>query len=78
MNKKPKYLESVQGVMNRMASNSVMLKGRAVTMVAGTIVFVGKNTDKLYFPVTYVRTCGCFLRIGCLLFVSREIVSLVV
>ena len=54
MNKKLKHLELVQGVMNRMASNSFMLKGWAVTLVAGLIALAGKDTDKLYFLVAYV------------------------
>lgn len=54
MNKKLKHLELVQGVMNRMASNSFMLKGWAVTLVAGIFALAGKDTDKLYFLVAYV------------------------
>ena len=39
MDKKLKHLEMVQGVINRMASNSFMLKGWAVTLVAGIFAF---------------------------------------
>jgi hypothetical protein len=37
-----------------MASNSFMLKGWAVTLVAGIFVLAGKDTDKLYFLVAYI------------------------
>lgn len=53
-NKKIKHLELVQGVINRMANNSFMLKGWAVTLVAGVFVLAGKDTDKLYFLVAYI------------------------
>lgn len=51
MENKHKYLEFLQSVINRMASNSFMLKGWAVTLVAGIFVLAGKDTDKLYFLV---------------------------
>lgn len=54
MDKKLKHLELVQGVINRMANNSFMLKGWAVTLVAGIFALAGKDTDKLYFLVAYV------------------------
>lgn len=54
MDKKLKHLELIQGVINRLASNSFMLKGWAVTLVAGIFVLAGKETDKLYFLVAYI------------------------
>lgn len=54
MNDKIKYLEMIQGVINRMANNSFALKGWAVTLVAGTFVLAGKSTDSVYFLVAYV------------------------
>ena len=54
MEDKRKHLELVQGVINRMASNSFMLKGWAVTLVAGIFALAGKDMDKLYFLVAYV------------------------
>ena len=54
MEDKHKHLELVQGVINRMTSNSFMLKGWAVTLVAGIFALAGKDTDKLYFLVAYV------------------------
>lgn len=54
MENKVKHLELVQGVINRMASNSFMLKGWSVTLVAGIFALSGKDADKLYFLVAYV------------------------
>lgn len=54
MDKKLNHLEMIQGVINRMASNSFALKGWAVTLVAGIFVLAGKDTDKLYFLVAYI------------------------
>ena len=50
MDKKLKHLELVQSVINRMASNSFMLKGWAVTLVAGIVKskFVCKFIFQLY------------------------------
>ncbi len=54
MDQKLKHLELVQGVISRMANNSFMLKGWAVTLVAGIFALAGKDTDKLYFLVAYI------------------------
>lgn len=54
MENKIKHLEMIQGVINRMASNSFMLKGWAVTLVAGIFALADKDTDKLYFLVAYI------------------------
>ena len=54
MESKFKHLELVQSIINRMASNSFLLKGWAVTLVAGIFALAGKDTDKLYFLIAYV------------------------
>lgn len=54
MEEKIKHLELVQGVINRMANNSFLLKGWAVTLVAGIFALAGKDTDKLYFLAAYI------------------------
>ena len=51
---KIKYLEMIQGVINRLANNSFMLKGWAVTLVAGIFVLASKDTDKLYLLVAFI------------------------
>lgn len=54
MDNKIKHLEMTQSIISRMASNSFLLKGWAVTLVAGIFALAGKDTDKLYFLVAYV------------------------
>lgn len=54
MENKIKHLEFIQGVINRMANNSFMLKGWAVTLIAGIFALAGKDTDKMYFLVAYI------------------------
>ena len=49
-----KHLEIIQGVINRMASNSFSLKGWAVTLVVGIFTLVEKNTDRMYFLTVYI------------------------
>ncbi len=49
-----KYFEMIQGVINRMASNSFMLKGWAVTLVSGIFILASKDADKTYFLVAYI------------------------
>ena len=48
---KHKYMDLVQGVINRMASNSFALKGWAVTLVAGIFALASKDADKCYFII---------------------------
>lgn len=54
MDNKLKHLELVQGVINRMAGNSFMLKGWAVTLVVGVFSLSDLNTDKIYFIIAYI------------------------
>lgn len=54
MENKRKHLELIQNIIGRMARNSFMLKGWAVTLVAGIFALAGKDTDKLYFWVAYI------------------------
>ena len=51
---KIRYLEMIQGIINRKAGNSFALKGWAVTLISGIFVLAGKDTDKMYFLVAYI------------------------
>ena len=60
--KKIAHLEMIQGVINRMASNSFALKGWTVTLVAGIFVLSSKNVNEVFFLVAYLPTiCFWFL-----------------
>ena len=54
MGNKEKHLEFIQGIINRMASNSFALKGWAVTLVAGIFALASRDSEKLFFLVAYI------------------------
>lgn len=51
---KIRYLEMIQNIMTRMSTNSFMLKGWAVTLVAGIFVLSAKDSNPMYFLLAYV------------------------
>jgi len=54
MENRIKHLELIQGLINRMSSNSFMLKGWAVTLVAGIFALSANGTDKRFFIIAYI------------------------
>jgi hypothetical protein len=44
----------IQDIISRMAGNSFLLKGWAVTLIAGIFALSSNDTDKLYFLVAYI------------------------
>lgn len=54
MDKKVNHLQMIQGVISRMANNSFALKGWAVTLVSGIFALASKDSDKMYFLVSYI------------------------
>ena len=54
MEKKIAHLEMIQGVINRMGSNSFALKGWSVTLVAGIFALASKDANKMFFLITYI------------------------
>jgi hypothetical protein len=53
---KLKHLEMLQAVINRMASNSFVFKGWAVTIIAGLSAFAAKDADKKLLLVALFAT----------------------
>ncbi len=49
MEAKIHYLEMIQGIIDRMGSNSFMLKGWAITLAVGVFALSDKDSDKLFF-----------------------------
>jgi len=49
-----KHLEMIQNVTMRMASNSFMLKGWAVTLVAGTFFLSARESNTLLYLVAFL------------------------
>ncbi len=54
MENKVKHLEMIQGVINRMAANSFMLKGWAITLVSSFFALSNKDSNPMYFLVVYI------------------------
>lgn len=54
MEKKIKHLEMIQDIISRMASNSFMLKGWAVTLVAGMFVLASRDASWVFFCLAYI------------------------
>jgi uncharacterized membrane protein len=53
MENKHKHLEFIQTVINRMAGNSFLLKGWAITLVAALFALSAKDTNTNYFLIAY-------------------------
>ena len=53
MESKLKHLEMIQGVINRMASNSFFLKGWSVTLISALFALAAKDTIQLFIYLAY-------------------------
>jgi hypothetical protein len=53
MEAKLKHLEMIQGVINRMANNSFLLKGWSVVLVSALFALAAKDSNKLYIYLAY-------------------------
>ena len=51
---KIRFLEMIQSIMTRMSTNSFMLKGWAVTLVAGIFALSAREANSMYFLISYV------------------------
>lgn len=56
MDSKYKHLEMIQAIINRMASNSFVFKGWAVTIIAGISAFAAKDSNKRLLLVAFFAT----------------------
>ena len=54
MERKIRYLEFIQNIISRMANNSFMLKGWAITLVSGIFVLIPQNINKLNLGIMYI------------------------
>jgi len=54
MEAKLKYLEFIQAIINRMNSNSFMLKGWCITLVSALFALAAKDANQLYVIVAYI------------------------
>jgi len=51
---KIRHLEMIQGVITRMASNSFMLKGWTVVIIAGVFMLATRDSDMFFLLVAYI------------------------
>jgi hypothetical protein len=54
MEAKIKHLEFIQAAINRMASNSFLLKGWTVTLTGGLLALTFKQIDRRYLYISFV------------------------
>lgn len=59
--KKVAHLGFVQSIITRLAGNSALLKGWAVTLVAATFALAAKDTDVRFILIAYVPTIAFWL-----------------
>jgi hypothetical protein len=54
MEKKLKHLEFLQAAVGRMASNLFLLKGWAITLIAGLFALAAKDSNPAYYFIAYM------------------------
>jgi hypothetical protein len=59
MESKLKHLELIQGVINRMAGNSFLLKGWSVTLVSALFALAAKDSNPFFIYLAYFP-CASF------------------
>ena len=70
MDQKLTHLQLIQGVINRLAQNSFLLKGWSVTLVAALFALAARDANKNYVIVAYVPVLVFWLIDA--YFISRE------
>ena len=59
METKLKHLEMTQGIINRMAGNSFLLKGWSVTLISALFALAAKDSNPLFLYLAYFP-CAAF------------------
>ncbi len=54
MEERMKHLEMIQGIIQRMANNSFLMKGWVVTLIVAVFVLADSTTNQNYFWVAFV------------------------
>lgn len=71
MEKKLKHLEMIQGVINRMAHCSFLLKGWSVILVSGLFALAAKDSNILFIYLAYLPVIVFWILDGYYLFQER-------
>jgi hypothetical protein len=53
MENKLKHLEIIQNIINRMASNSFLVKGWCITLVSAVFVLSGKDANTMFIAIAF-------------------------
>ncbi len=70
MQNKIRHLEFIQNIINRMANNSFIIKGWAITLVAALFALSSKDTNKNYIVISFLPVIVFWILDG--YFLSRE------
>lgn len=70
MENKIKHLEFIQSIINRMASNSFIMKSWAITLVAALFALSSKDANKNYIIISFLSVIVFWILDG--YFLSRE------
>ncbi|MFQ5551740.1 MAG: hypothetical protein ACE5FJ_10940 [Gemmatimonadales bacterium] len=57
MDEKVKHLEFIQGVINRLSTNSFLLKGWSVVLVSALFALSASDADVMFVYLAYVPAC---------------------
>ena len=71
MEKKMKHLELIQGVINRMAHCSFLLKGWSVILVSGLFALAAKDANPLFVYLAYLPVIAFWVLDGYYLYQER-------
>lgn len=71
MEKKLKHLEMVQGIINRMAHCSFLLKGWSVILISGLFALAAKDANVLFVYLAYLPVIAFWILDGYYLYQER-------
>ena len=71
MDSKLKHLDLIQGVINRMAHCSFLLKGWSVILISGLFALAAKDKNALFIYLTYLPTIAFWILDGYYLYQER-------
>jgi hypothetical protein len=71
MDKKLKHLELIQGVINRMANCSFLLKGWSVVLLSGLFALAAKDSNPLFVYLAYLPVITFWMLDGYYLYQER-------
>lgn len=71
MDKKIKHLEIIQGVVNRLSTNSFLLKGWTVVLLSALFALVAKSNNVFFVYIAYLPVCAFWVLDGYFLSIER-------